>query len=90
MCGQLRIAMLPNPNQQGAGGIGAGPHLRPVEALKPSFSLSFDNSPTELSTWLSQFKSYFEALSSPCSKQYLLKLVKLHEMSYIFIENNEN
>ena len=59
--GQLRIAMLPNPNQQGAGGIGAGPHLRPVEALKPSFSLSFDNSPTELSTWLSQFKSYFEA-----------------------------
>ena len=59
--GQIRIAMLPNPNQQGAGGLGAGPQLRPVEALKPSFSLSFDNSPTELSTWLSQFKSYFEA-----------------------------
>ena len=53
--------MLPNPNQQGAGGIGAGPNLRPVEALKPSFSLSFDNSPTELSTWLSQFRSYYEA-----------------------------
>ena len=59
--GQLRIAMLPNPNQQGAGNVEAGRNLRPVEALKPSFSLSFDNSPTELSTWLSQFKSYFEA-----------------------------
>ena len=51
--------MLPNLNQQGAGG--AGLNVRPVEALKPSFSLSFDNSPTELSTWLAQFKSYFEA-----------------------------
>ena len=63
--GALRIAMLPNPNQQWAGGagagIGAGLNLRTVEALKPSFSMSFDNSPTELSTWLSQFKSYFEA-----------------------------
>ena len=59
--GRLRIAMLPNPNQQGAAGLPEGRHLRPVEALKPSFSLSFDNSPTELSTWLSQFKSYFEA-----------------------------
>ena len=47
--GHLHNAMLPNPNQQGAGGTG---HiLRPVEALKPSFSLSFDNSPTELSTF---------------------------------------
>ena len=63
--GALRIAMLPNPNQEWAGGagagIGAGLNLRTVEALKPSFSMSFDNSPTELSTWLSQFKSYFEA-----------------------------
>ena len=59
--GHLHNAMLPNPNQQGAGGAGAGLNLRPVEALKPSFSLSFDNSPTELSTWLAQFKSYFEA-----------------------------
>ena len=31
--GELRIAMLPNPNQQGPGGLGAGPHFRPVEAL---------------------------------------------------------
>ena len=59
--GHLHNAMLPNPNQQGAGGAGAGLNLRPVEALKPSFSLSFDNSPTELSTWLAQFRSYFEA-----------------------------
>ena len=48
--GQLRIAMLPNPNQHGAGGLGEGRNLRPVEALKPSFSLTFDNSPTEFST----------------------------------------
>ena len=54
--------MLPNPNQQGAVGTHVqGHNLRPVEALKPSFSLSFDNSPTELSTWLSQFRSYYEA-----------------------------
>ena len=60
--GALRIAMLPNPNQQGAVGAHVqGHNLRPVEALKPSFSLSFDNSPTELSTWLSQFRSYYEA-----------------------------
>ena len=60
--GALRIAMLPNPNQQGAVGTHVqGHNLRPVEALKPSFSLSFDNSPTELSTWLSQFRSYYEA-----------------------------
>ena len=60
--GQLRIAMLPNPNQQqGAGNVGEGRNLRPVEALKPSFTLTFDNSPTELSTCLAQFKSNFEA-----------------------------
>ena len=46
--GQLRIAMLPNPNQQqGAGNVGEGRNLRPVEALKPSFTLTFDNSPTD-------------------------------------------
>ena len=59
--GALKIEMLPNPNQQVPGVAGPGLQLRPVEALKPSFSLSFDNSPTELSTWLSQIKSYFEA-----------------------------
>ena len=53
--------MAPNPNQQVPGVGGPGLQLQPVEALKPSFSLSFDSSPTELSTWLSQIKSYFEA-----------------------------
>ena len=48
--GQLRIAILPNQNQHNAGGLGKGPNLRPVEGLKPSFSLTFDNSPTEFST----------------------------------------
>ena len=59
--GQLRIAMMPNPNQQEAGGAGEGRSVKVVEALKPSFSLSFDNSPTELSAWLTQFKSYYDA-----------------------------
>ena len=59
--GQLRIAMMPNPNQQEAGGAGEGRSVKIVEALKPSFSLSFDNSPTELSAWLTQFKSYHNA-----------------------------
>ena len=57
--GNFRLMMLPdNPNVQQ--GVGGGQNLRPVQALKPSFNLSLDNSPTELSTWLSQFKSYFE------------------------------
>ena len=59
--GQLRIDMMPNPNQQEAGGAGEGRSVKIVEALKPSFSLSFDNSPTELSAWLTQFKSYYDA-----------------------------
>merc|ERR1712015_131654 len=36
-------------------------HLKPVQALKPSFILSFDNSPTELAAWGLQFLSYFDA-----------------------------
>ena len=32
-------------------------HLKPIQALKPSFILSFDNSPTELATWGTQFQS---------------------------------
>ena len=35
--------------------------LKPIQALKPSFTLSFDNSPTELATWGTQFQSYFDA-----------------------------
>ena len=60
--GELRIQMLPDPNMpQGAAGNGGGQTLRTVDALKPGFQLSFDNSPTELSTWLSLFRSFFEA-----------------------------
>ena len=60
--GQLRIHMLPDPTMpQNAAGNGGGQNLRTVDALKPSFQLSFDNSPTELSTWLSLFRSFFEA-----------------------------
>ena len=35
--------------------------LKPIQALKPSFILSFDNTPTELAAWGSQFRSYFDA-----------------------------
>ena len=35
--------------------------LKPIQALKPSFILSFDNSPTELAAWGTQFLSYFDA-----------------------------
>ena len=57
----LKIEMLPNPNQQLPGAASPGLQLQPAEALKPSFSLSLDNYQTELSTWLSQSKSYVEA-----------------------------
>ena len=59
--GQLRIAMMPNQNQQETGGASECRSVKIVEAKKPSFSLSFDNSPTELSAWLTQFKSYYDA-----------------------------
>ena len=35
--------------------------LKPIQALKPSFILSFDNTPTELAAWGLQFRSYFDA-----------------------------
>jgi len=44
----------PNSNEQPN-------QLKPIQALKPSFILSFDNSPTELATWGTQFQSYFDA-----------------------------
>ena len=43
--GSLMIAMTP---QQPAQGVGPVQSLRPIDALKPSFTLSFDSSPTEL------------------------------------------
>ena len=37
--------------------------VKPVQDLKPNFTLSFDNSPTELNAWIAQFKAYIEAYS---------------------------
>ena len=59
--GQLRIAMIPNGNQQGAVHEGQNAGIKTVTDLKPSYSLSFDNTPMELSTWITCFKAYFEA-----------------------------
>ena len=59
--GQLRIAMIPNANQQAAGNEGQHNNIKTVTDLKPSYSLSFDNTPMELSTWITCFKAYFEA-----------------------------
>ena len=58
---QLMISMLPKetPHQGQAGG--ANQNLKPIEALKPSYTLSFENSPTELAAWMAQFKAYYEA-----------------------------
>ena len=36
-------------------------HLKPIIALKPEYTLSFDNTPTELNTLSISFRSYFDA-----------------------------
>ena len=59
--GQLKIAMLPNQNQPGVINDGPNVNIKTVTDLKPSYSLSFDNTPMELSTWINCFKAYFEA-----------------------------
>ena len=59
--GQLKIAMLPNQNQPGVINDGHNTNIKTVTDLKPKHSLSFDNTPMELSTWLTCFKAYFEA-----------------------------
>ena len=53
--------MIPNGNQQGAIHEGQNASIKTVTDLKPSYSLSFDNTPMELSTWITCFKAYFEA-----------------------------
>ena len=59
--GKLMIDMLPKPaSQQGHAGA-ANQNLKPIDALKPSFTLDFENSPTELAAWMAQFKAYYEA-----------------------------
>ena len=59
--GQLKIAMLPNQNQPGVINDGHNTNIKTVTDLKPKYSLSFDNTPMELSTWITCFKAYFEA-----------------------------
>ena len=59
--GQLKLAMLPNQNQPGVSYDGPNVNIKTVTDLKPSYSLSFDNTPMELSTWINCFKAYFEA-----------------------------
>ena len=59
--GQLKIAMLPNQNQQEVINEGHNTNIKTVTDLKPKYSLSFDNTPMELSTWITCFKAYFEA-----------------------------
>ena len=58
---QLKIAMLPNQNQQEVINEGHNTNIKTVTDLKPKYSLSFDNTPMELSTWITCFKAYFEA-----------------------------
>ena len=59
---KLNEAIQPPPNWNDNNHHNEQPNqLKPIQALKPSFILSFDNSPTELATWGTQFLSYFEA-----------------------------
>ena len=59
---KLNEAIQPPPNWNDINHHNEQPNqLKPIQALKPSFILSFDNSPTELATWGTQFLSYFEA-----------------------------
>ena len=53
--------MLPNQNQQEVINEGHNTNIKTVTDLKPKYSLSFDNTPMELSTWITCFKAYFEA-----------------------------
>ena len=58
--GQFKIAIMPNQAEQ-AITLGAQNNIKTVTDLKPGYSLSFDNSPMELSMWIACFKAYFEA-----------------------------
>ena len=58
----LDLELQPHPNWHDNPNHNEQPNqLKPIQALKPSFILSFDNSPTELATWGTQFLSYFDA-----------------------------
>ena len=58
----LDLELQPHPNWYDNPNHNEQPNqLKPILALKPSFILSFDNSPTELAAWGTQFLSYFDA-----------------------------
>ena len=58
---QLDEALQPQPNWNDNNHNEHHNHLKPIIALKPEYTLSFDNTPTELNTWSISFRSYFDA-----------------------------
>ena len=59
---KLNEAIQPPPNWNDNNHHNEQPNqLKPIQALKPSFILSFDNTPTELNIWSISFRSYFDA-----------------------------
>ena len=59
---QLDEALQPQTNGNNNNHHNEQPNqLKPIQALKPSFILSFDNTPTELNIWSISFRSYFDA-----------------------------
>ena len=91
--GQLMIDMLPKqaPDQGQIGG--ANQNLKPIEALKPSFTLDFENSPTELAAWMAQFKAYYEASrlhTLPTEQQQAFLRQGVHPDVWIAIQQKIN
>ena len=87
--GKLMVDLLPAPNAQVQGNNNHA--IKPVQALKPSFTLSFDNSPTELHSWITQFRSYFEASrldTLPVSQQQAFLRQGLHPDVWIAIQQH--
>ena len=58
--GKLMIDMLPG-NVPVAAAVAQPQTIKTIEGLKPNFTLSFDNSPSELRNWLTQYKAYHDA-----------------------------
>ena len=87
--GQLMIDMLPPPVAQQPQAGGPQQILKPVDALKPAFTLSFDHSPTELAAWMAQFKAYYEASRLhvlPAQQQQAYLRCNLHPDVWIAIQ----
>ena len=87
--GQLMIDMIPPPATQQAQAGGQQHTLKPVDALKPGFTLSFEHSPTELAAWMAQFKAYYEASRLhilPAQQQHAYLRCNLHPDVWIAIQ----